>query len=87
VAQDRQLICYSILQDEPVLEYSIPTQGGFIYCISACPVDTSQIAIGIGDFTIRLWNLSEPHVTTIEMQILWEKIKGKVRSVRFILII
>ena len=49
--------------------------------MSACPLDTSQIAFGVGDAMIRLWNLSEPHKNSIEVQMLWEKIKGKVRAV------
>ncbi|XP_011499580.1 PREDICTED: gem-associated protein 5 [Ceratosolen solmsi marchali] len=80
VAQNRQVICCSILQNEITIEHSIPTQGGFVYCMSACPVDTSQIAFGTGDMMIRLWNLSEPHENIMELQMFWEKIKGKVRS-------
>ncbi|XP_031783799.1 gem-associated protein 5 [Nasonia vitripennis] len=80
LAQDRQVVCCSILDSETCIEYTIPTQGGFVYCMSACPVDTSQIAFGVGDAMIRLWNLSEPHETTIQVQMLWEKIMGKVRA-------
>ena len=84
VAQDRQVICCSISLIDPNITYTIPTLGDFVYCIAACPIDTSQIAYGVGDAMIRLWNLSEPNKNIIEPQLLWEKIKGKVRAVSFV---
>lgn len=63
------------------IKHRIPTQGGYIYCIAACPFDTSHVAIGAGDMMLRLWNLSEPHTTTFDVTMLWQKIKGKLRSV------
>ncbi|XP_058807144.1 gem-associated protein 5-like [Phymastichus coffea] len=80
VSQDRQVICSSIVHGETIIEYKVPTMGGFVYCMSACSVDTSQIAFGVGDNMIRLWNLSEPYEKSIDLQILWEKIMGKVRA-------
>lgn len=74
------MVCSSLLDGETSIAYQIPTQGGFVYCMSACPVDTSQIAFGVGDAMIRLWNLSEPHETKVQVQMLWEKIMGKVRA-------
>lgn len=81
LSQDRQLVCSSLTHGETKIEYKIPTIGGFVYCMSACPIETSQIALGVGDNMIRLWNLSEPHQNSIELQMLWEKIMGKVRAV------
>lgn len=65
-----------------VVEYKIPTQGGYVYCMEACPVDTSRIAFGVGDMMLRLWNSSEPHITTFDITIHWQKIMGKIRAVR-----
>ncbi|KAJ8675733.1 hypothetical protein QAD02_011519 [Eretmocerus hayati] len=80
IGQERQVVCCGIVDNEPSIKFAIPTQGGFVYCISACPVDTSQIAFGVGDAMIRLWNLSEPHESTMDLQMLWEKIMGQVRA-------
>lgn len=85
LAQDRWVICCKRDSDPTVsaiLEYKIPTQGGFVYCMSACPIDTSRIAFGAGDMMLRLWNLSEPHTTTFDIVMHWNKIKGKIRAVR-----
>jgi hypothetical protein len=40
------------------------------------------MAFGVGDFTIRVWNLS--NFTSIEIVSLWQKIKGKVMAVSII---
>ena len=79
--QERQIICSSYLNNEFNILYNIPTVNGSVYCISACPIDTNQIAFGVGDSMIRLWNLSEPHKNTIDATLLWDSIKGRVRSV------
>ncbi|KAL0127536.1 hypothetical protein PUN28_003065 [Cardiocondyla obscurior] len=83
LAQDRWVICCKRDNDSKsaILEYKIPTQAGFVYCMSACPIDTSRIAFGTGDAMLRLWNLSEPHVKTFDVVMHWQKIKGKIRVV------
>ena len=81
LAQDRFVVCCHFDNNETTIEYVTPTQGGFVYCITACPIDTSLIAFGVGDAMIRLWNLSEPHTNIIEPQMLWDKIIGQVRAV------
>lgn len=52
--------------------------------MSACQIDTSLIAFGVGDANIRLWHLSEPDTNKLELQVLWDCIKGKVRAVSVI---
>ncbi|XP_014480134.1 PREDICTED: gem-associated protein 5 isoform X2 [Dinoponera quadriceps] len=82
LAQDRWITCCSKRENKPVeLKYKIPTQGGYIYCLAACPVDTSRIAFGVGDMMLRVWNLSEPHATTFDVTTFWQKIKGKLRVI------
>ncbi|XP_011872793.1 PREDICTED: gem-associated protein 5 isoform X2 [Vollenhovia emeryi] len=83
-AQDRWVICCKRDSDptkSAILEYKIPTQGGYVYCMNACPIDTSRVAFGAGDAMLRLWNLSEPHATTFDIVMHWQKIKGKIRVV------
>ncbi|KAL6431847.1 hypothetical protein ACFW04_007362 [Cataglyphis niger] len=84
LAQDRWIICCKRNSDpteSAILEYKIPTQGGFIYCMGACSIDTTRIAFGVGDAMLRLWNLSEPHAKTFDIVLHWQKIKGKIRAV------
>lgn len=80
LGQDRQVICCDLLEDKSTIEYRIPTQGGYVYCLAACPLDTTQIAFGSGDAMLRIWNLSEPHESQFEIATLWQKIMGKVRA-------
>ncbi|XP_017790259.1 PREDICTED: gem-associated protein 5 [Habropoda laboriosa] len=81
LAQDRKIICCGIKENNVEIDYDIFTQSGYVYCISACPLDTSQVAFGVGDAMLRLWNLSEPHCTSFDITVLWQKIKGKIRAI------
>ncbi|XP_076633112.1 gem nuclear organelle associated protein rigor mortis isoform X2 [Colletes latitarsis] len=81
LAQDRKVICCNIQEDNVEIEYNIFTQSGYVYCMAACPLDTSHIAFGAGDAMLRLWNLSEPHNTSFDITVLWQKIKGKIRTI------
>lgn len=79
IAQDRRVICCTMKNlKSSVIEHDIPTQIGYIYCIAACPLDTSRVAFGSGDSLLRLWNLSEPHETTFDLSFLWQKIMGRI---------
>nr|XP_033190238.1 gem-associated protein 5 isoform X2 [Bombus vancouverensis nearcticus] len=81
VAQDRRIICCGIKENNVEIDYDIFTQSGFVYCMAACPLDTSHIAFGVGDAMLRLWNLSAAHDTTFDITVLWQKIKGKIRAI------
>lgn len=85
LAQDRWIVCCKQYNDpsKPIeLKYKIPTQGGYVYCMEACAIDTSRVVFGVGDTMLRLWNLSESHTTTFDVTMYWQKIKGKLRAVR-----
>ncbi|XP_017879066.1 gem-associated protein 5 [Ceratina calcarata] len=81
VAQDRRVICCGIKETNVEIVYDIFTQTGFVYCIAACPLDTSRVAFGVGDAMLRLWNLSADHSTSFDITMLWQKIKGKIRTI------
>ena len=81
VAQDRRVICCNINENNVEIMHDIYTQGGYVYCIAACPLDTSRVAFGAGDAMLRLWNLSETHSTTFDITAFWQKIKGKIRAI------
>ncbi|XP_053999055.1 gem-associated protein 5 isoform X1 [Hylaeus anthracinus] len=81
LAQDRRVICCSIKENNVETEHDIFTQSAYVYCIAACPFDTSRIAFGVGDGMLRIWNLSETHSTSFDITYLWQKIKGKIRTI------
>ncbi|XP_043264591.1 gem-associated protein 5-like [Colletes gigas] len=81
LAQDRKVICCNIQEDNVEIEYNIFTQNGYVYCMASCPLDTSHIAFGVGDAMLRLWKLSEPHDTSFDITVLWQKIMGKIRTI------
>ncbi|KAF3428992.1 hypothetical protein E2986_02063 [Frieseomelitta varia] len=81
LAQDRRIICCRIEENNVEIHYNIFTQGGYVYCIAACPSETSYIAFGAGDAMLRLWNLSEAHATNFNIYTLWQRIKGKIRAI------
>ena len=81
LAQDRRIICCEVEENNVTLNYDIFTQGGYVYCIAACPLDTSHLAIGGGDTMLRLWNLSEAHDTSFSITFLWQKIKAQIRTI------
>lgn len=81
LAQDRRIICCGIKDNNVEVDYDIFTQSGYVYCIAACPLDTSHVAFGVGDAMLRLWNLSEAHNTSFNITFLWQKIKGKIRAI------
>jgi hypothetical protein len=83
-AQDRNVILWPIVEghipkevlgiqemENPYL--CMPTMGGFIYVMNINPVDSSQIAVGLGDCSIRLWNMA---AAKPDMVMLWNGIKG-----------
>ncbi|CAL7940645.1 unnamed protein product [Xylocopa violacea] len=81
LGQDRRIICCGIKENNIEIDHDIFTQGGYVYCIAACPLDTSHVAFGVGDAMLRLWNLSATDSTSFDITILWQKIKGKIRAI------
>ncbi|XP_071445588.1 gem-associated protein 5-like [Hetaerina americana] len=76
-AQDRHLVAVSL--DDGKILVNLPTIGGFVYCMAPSPFDPSRIAVGVGDFSIRIWNTG--NTKEIQMSTLWQKIKGKVMAI------
>ncbi|XP_076393217.1 gem nuclear organelle associated protein rigor mortis [Megachile rotundata] len=81
VGQDRRVVCCNINENNVEIVHDIFTQSGYVYCIAACPLDTSRVAFGVGDAMLRVWNLSEAHNTTFDITVFWQKIKGKIRTI------
>ncbi|XP_043490699.1 gem-associated protein 5 [Polistes fuscatus] len=78
---DRKIVCCNIKENCNEIEYDITSQGGYVYCLTSCPLETSLIAFGVGDAMLRIWNLSEQHKTSLDITTLWQKIKGSIRSI------
>lgn len=83
-AQDRNVILWPLLINHtpkevlgiPEMEnpyLCMPTMGGFVYTMSVNPIDSSQMAIGLGDCSIRLWNMAAGKP---DMSMWWNGIKG-----------
>ncbi|KAI4463478.1 gem-associated protein 5 [Holotrichia oblita] len=75
--QERFLLCTSLQADRTTFS-SYPTNGGYIYCLASSPLDPNRLAVGIGDNTAKIWDLSRSHVQCIIMTNLWQKIQSKV---------
>ncbi|CAB3366761.1 Hypothetical predicted protein [Cloeon dipterum] len=72
IAQDRLLIRHDLKTKEAAF---FSTLGGFVYSIAFCPFAPGRVAIGVGDETIRIWNMSASSGLTTTT--IWQKIKGK----------
>lgn len=83
-AQDRNVILWPLVEDHVPKEIlgipemanphlCMPTMGGFIYTLNVNPIDSSQMALGLGDCSIRLWNMA---ASKPDMTMLWNGIKG-----------
>lgn len=83
-AQDRNVILWPLSLDHapkevlgiPEMEsphVCLPTIGGFVYAMSINAVDSAHMALGLGDCSIRLWNIAS---SKPEMTMLWSGIKG-----------
>ncbi|KAG7201057.1 hypothetical protein KM043_017605 [Ampulex compressa] len=81
LAQDRRLICCLLEKHGSRIEHNISTQGGYVYCIAPCPLDTTRVAFGVGDAMLRLWHLSDMKDTSCNITMLWQKIKGKITAI------
>ena len=62
--------------DNPLL--CISTLGGFVYCMSTSSIDSSHVAVGLGDCSIRIWNMAAGNP---EMNMIWNGIKGILLSI------
>lgn len=84
-AQDRNVILWQLIENHtpkevlgiPEMEIPwlcLPTMGGFVYTMATSPLDSSHMALGIGDGSIRLWNMA---ASKPDMTMLWNGIKGR----------
>ena len=74
-----QIICWNAKTLKSV--WSIPTLGGFVYSLAACPMDPGCVALGVGDNMIRVWNTSAGGRGYV-VNALWQGINSKVTAVR-----
>nr|XP_034825115.1 gem-associated protein 5-like [Maniola hyperantus] len=81
VAQDRNLICYSMQNHEKVAIYN--TCGSFIYTIQSCPYDAKSVALSVGDGAVRVWEADtldedDTKLSLGQVTMYWQKVQGKV---------
>ncbi|KRT79031.1 WD40 domain-containing protein, partial [Oryctes borbonicus] len=77
IGQERYILCCN-LEPKSSLRVSYPTIGGCIYCIASSPLVPTKLALGLGDNTVKIWDLSHPENQRITMINLWRSIQGKV---------
>lgn len=82
-AQDRNVVLWPLenreakeilgIREMEMPYLCLPTIGGFVYTVCTNPIDPSHAAIGLGDSSIRLWNMAAGKP---EMVMFWSGIKG-----------
>ncbi|KAM6984625.1 gem-associated protein 5 [Aplochiton taeniatus] len=76
-SMDREVRCWDLGTLDCL--WSLPTLGGFVYCLAFSPVATGCLALGTGDNMIRTWStmtLANPYDT----RTFWQGIKSKVTA-------
>lgn len=84
-AQDRNIILWPLLENHTPKEvlgvreeenpwFCLPTAAGVAYSMNISSIDSSHMALGLGDGSIRLWNMA---AAKPDMTMLWNGVKGK----------
>ncbi|KAI8485194.1 Gem-associated protein 5 [Branchiostoma belcheri] len=61
-------------------QWSLPTLGGFVYALAFSPLTPGQLAVGVGDGMIRVWNTHSQ--APFDWSGFWQCIKGKVTAIQ-----
>lgn len=76
-SMDREIKCWDLESLECC--WTLPTLGGFVYCLSFSPVGTGCLALGVGDSMIRVWNTLSIQ-NQYDIKTFWQGIKSKVTA-------
>uniref|UniRef100_A0A672QUK4 Gem nuclear organelle associated protein 5 n=1 Tax=Sinocyclocheilus grahami TaxID=75366 RepID=A0A672QUK4_SINGR len=76
-SMDREIKCWDLASLECC--WTLPTLGGFVYCLSFSPVGTGCLALGIGDSMIRVWNTLSIQ-NQYDIKTFWQGVKSKVTA-------
>ncbi|XP_051955361.1 gem-associated protein 5 [Xyrauchen texanus] len=76
-SMDREIKCWDLASLECC--WTLPTLGGFVYCLSFSPVATGCLALGVGDSMIRVWNTLSIQ-NQYDIRTFWQGIKSKVTA-------
>lgn len=79
-SMDRQTVVWDLASRKP--EIKIPGLGGFVYSLDVAECDPTKLAIGVGDSSIRVWNLGNP-ANPYDTIYLWKGLQSKVTCVSF----
>ncbi|XP_078691159.1 gem-associated protein 5-like [Branchiostoma floridae x Branchiostoma belcheri] len=75
-SMDRQIILWDLSSMKA--QWSLPTLGGFVYALASSPLTPGQLAVGVGDGMIRVWNTHSQ--APFDWSGFWQCIKGKVTA-------
>ncbi|KAA0720372.1 Gem-associated protein 5 [Triplophysa tibetana] len=76
-SMDREIKCWDLASLECC--WTLPTLGGFVYCLSFSSVSTGSLALGVGDSMIRVWNTLSIQ-NKYDIRTFWQGIKSKVTA-------
>ncbi|KAI2651116.1 Gem-associated protein 5 [Labeo rohita] len=76
-SMDREIKCWDLASLECC--WTLPTLGGFVYCLSFSPVGTGCLALGVGDSMIRVWSTLSIQ-NQYDIKTFWQGIKSKVTA-------
>ena len=89
---DKQVIQWDVIEKSVLT--CIKAQAMFPYALDTCPFNPSQVAIGMGDNSIKLWNFSnegsimksKKNHDYYSSTVFWKGLQGKIEKVRMMLI-
>uniref|UniRef100_A0A9J7XJI7 Gem nuclear organelle associated protein 5 n=1 Tax=Cyprinus carpio carpio TaxID=630221 RepID=A0A9J7XJI7_CYPCA len=76
-SMDREIKCWDLASLECC--WTLPTLGGFVYCLSFSSVGTGCLALGVGDSMIRVWNTLSIQ-NQYDIKTFWQGVKSKVTA-------
>ncbi|KAM4620896.1 gem-associated protein 5 [Polymixia lowei] len=76
-SMDREIKCWDLASLDCC--WTLPTLGGGVYALSFSPVGTGCLALGVGDYMIRVWNTLSIQ-NQYDTRTFWQGIKAKVMA-------
>ncbi|XP_028574181.2 gem-associated protein 5 isoform X1 [Podarcis muralis] len=77
ISMDRDVKCWDLATLNCC--WTLPSLGGFVYCLAFSPVDTGCLAVGVGDGMLRVWNTTSIN-NHYDVKTFWQGIKSKVTA-------
>ncbi|XP_067085253.1 gem-associated protein 5 isoform X1 [Osmerus mordax] len=76
-SMDREVKCWDLSSLDCC--WTLPTLGGFVYCLAFSPVATGSLGLGVGDSMVRVWGTLGLQ-NRYDTKTFWQGIKSKVTA-------